>query len=267
MHPDAKLNFDKAAKVFGLDPALRDLTWRRMTDLGVNPDDPLWVYLAVTGLLEKAARTIPEAVEAVPERVEQAARRAVGPVVEAATARVEAAHATLAQSTGAAVAASASEHFRTMERIRAREVALWTAGIVLAGGIVCGGVGYGIGRAETTSVTAQWSALSTRADGAEWLKLIAANADLREQKAKFCGPQQHRTDPIQKRPYCEFPLWIEGTVVPVGGFWDALSFSLRGWLSDWGAGWLVVASGLTVLVARRVLRTVIAWQPVAWLLK
>ena len=84
MRPDAKLNFDRAAEVFGLDPALRDQTWRRMMDLGVNPDDPLWVYLAVTGLLERAARTIPEAIDAVPERVEQAARRAVGPVAQAA---------------------------------------------------------------------------------------------------------------------------------------------------------------------------------------
>ncbi|MBP2498199.1 hypothetical protein ABID82_006926 [Methylobacterium sp. PvP062] len=267
MHPDAKLNFDKAAEVFGLDPALRDLTWRRMTDLGVNPDDPLWVYLAVTGLLEKAARTIPEAVDAVPARVEQAARRAVGPVAQAASARVEAAHAMLAQTTGAAVAASASEHFRKMERTRAHEVGLWAAGIVLASGIVCGGVGYRIGRAETTSVTAQWSALSTRADGSEWLKLIAANADMREQMVKSCGPHQHKTDPIQKRQYCEFPLWVEGTVAPVGGFWDALSFSVRSWLLDWGAGWLVVAAGLTVLVARRVLRAVIGWQPAAWLLK
>lgn len=41
MRPDAKLNFDRAAEVFGLDPALRDQTWRRMMDLGVNPDDPL----------------------------------------------------------------------------------------------------------------------------------------------------------------------------------------------------------------------------------
>ena len=70
MRPDAKLNFDQAAEVLGLDPTVRDLTWRRMMDLGLTPDDPVLIYLAVTGLLEKAARTIPEAIDAVPERVE-----------------------------------------------------------------------------------------------------------------------------------------------------------------------------------------------------
>ena len=107
MHPDAKLNFDRAAQALGLDPATRDLAWRRMMDIGLTPDDPTVVYLAVGGLLEQAAKTIPEAINAVPERVERAAARAVGAVAQAATARVEAAHAALAERTGAAVAEAA----------------------------------------------------------------------------------------------------------------------------------------------------------------
>ena len=125
MDPEGKLRFDKAAAALGLDPATRDLTWRRMMDIGIRPDDPTVIYLAVAGLLEKAAQTIPEAIDAVPERVEQAAKRSVGPVAEAASAKVEAAHARLAETTGEAVAASATAHFKRMERTRAREVALW----------------------------------------------------------------------------------------------------------------------------------------------
>lgn len=267
MDPEGKLRFDKAAAALGLDPATRDLTWRRMMDIGIGPDEPTVIYLAVAGLLEKAAQTIPEAIDAVPERVEQAAKRAVGPVAEAASAKVEAAHARLAEATGEAVAASATAHFRRMERTRTREVALWAAGIILASGIVCGGVGYRIGRAEITSVAAQWSALSTRADGPEWLKLVAANPDLREQMDKFCGRRQREWDPGQKRQFCKLPLWIEGILPPVGGFLDAAYFALRDWLTDWGPVWLIVAAGLAALVARRLLSRLVTARPVAWLLK
>ena len=97
MQPDAKLNFDRAARALGLDPATRDLAWRRMTDIGLTPDDPTVVYLAVGGLLEQAAHTIPAALDAIPRRVEQAAEQAVGPVASAAAERVAAAHAELVQ--------------------------------------------------------------------------------------------------------------------------------------------------------------------------
>ena len=267
MRPDAKLNFDKAAEVFGLDRALRDQTWRRMMDLGVNPDDPLWVYLAVTGLLEKAARTIPEAIDAVPERVEQAAKRAVGPVAQAASARVEAAHATLAETTGQAVAASASEHFRRMERTRVRTAVIIATVAVLIGGVLCGGAGYWLGRRDTTGMGEKWAALSQRPDSQAWLSLVEANSDLRGLMNRFCAPWQLQTDTTVNRRYCAIPLWTEFTSAPVGGLPEAIYLTLRDWLIALGPFWLVIVAGLAALVGRRLLSRLVTFRPVAGLLK
>ena len=266
MHPDAKLNFDRAAQALGLDPATRDLAWRRMMDIGLTPDDPTVVYLAVGGLLEQAARTIPVALDALPERVEQAATRAVGPVAEAASARVEAAHAALAERTGAAVAEAASVHFTRIERTRARAVGLWAAAIILASGILCGGAGYWLGRRDTLGLDARWAGLSQRPDAPAWLTLVAANPDLRDQMSRFCTPAQLKLDAVTNRRYCEVPLWTEGTVAPVGGVPAAITLSLREWLIAWGPTWLILGAGLAALVGRRLLRRAVAWRPVAWLL-
>ncbi|KIU27406.1 hypothetical protein SR39_30050 [Methylobacterium radiotolerans] len=267
MHPDAKLNFDRAAQALGLDPATRDLAWRRMMDIGLTPDDPTVVYLAVGGLLEQAARTIPAALDAVPERVERAAARAVGPVAAAASARVEAAHAALAERTGEAVAASASEHFRRMERTGAREVGLWAAAIVLGCGLAAGGAGYWLGRRDTLGLDARWAGLSQRPDAPAWLALVAANPDLRAQISRFCAPSQLKLDTTSNRRYCELPLWTEGTVAPVGGLPETIALTLRDWLIAWGPAWLMLAAGLGALFTRRVLRRLIGWRPVAWLLE
>ena len=266
MHPDAKLNFDRAAQALGLDPATRDLAWRRMMDIGLTPDDPTVVYLAVGGLLEQAAKTIPEAINAVPERVERAATRAVGPVAQAATARVEAAHAALAERTGAAVAEAAAGHFTELERSRARKVGLWAAAIVLASGILCGGAGYWLGRRDTLGLDAKWAGLTQRPDGSAWLALVAANPDLRSQMSQSCTPSQLKLDAVSNRRYCELPLWTEGTVAPIGGIPAVIYLSLRDGLIAWGPAWLMLGAGLAALVTRRLLRRVFAWRPVAWLL-
>lgn len=266
MNPDAKLNFDRAAQALGLDEATRDLAWRRMTDIGLTPDDPTVVYLAVGGLLEQAARTIPEALEAVPRRVEQAAARVVGHVTQAATARVEAAHATLAEKTGEAVAAAAAGHFTRMERSRARQIGIWAAAIVLASGVLCGGGGYWLGRRDTLGLDAQWISLSQRPDASTWLNLITANPDLRGQMSLSCPPAKLKTDATSNRRYCELPLWVEGTAVPVGGLAEVIQVTLRDWLIALGPAWLMIGAGLMALVSRRLLRQLLAWPPVAWLL-
>ena len=267
MHPDAKLNFDRAALALGLDPATRDLAWRRMMDIGLTPDDPTVVYLAVGGLLEQAARTIPAALDAAPAQIERAAERAAGPVAEAASARVEAAHAALAERTGEAVAAAAARHFISLERFWARQMGLWAAAIVLFSGVLCGGVGYWLGRRDTLGLDARWAGLSQRADAPAWLALVAANPDLRAQMGQSCTPLQLKIDAATRRRYCELPLWTEGTIAPVGGLPETIALTLRDWLIAWGPAWLMLAAGLAALVGRRLLRQVFAWPPVAWLLR
>jgi hypothetical protein len=267
MRPDAKLRFDQAAQALGLDPATRDLAWRRMMDIGIGPDEPTVIYLAVAGLLEKAAVTIPEAINALPGQVEQAAAQAVGSVAEAASARIEAAHATLAETTGEAVAVAATKHFTRMERTRAREAAVVAAMIILASGVGCGGAGYWLGRRDTTGMDAKWVALSQRPDSQAWLDLVAANSDLRGLMNRSCAPWQLKTDTTVNRKYCEIPLWTEFTSAPVGGLPEAIYLTLRDWLIAWGPVWLIVAAGFAALVARRLLSRLVTARPVAWLLK
>ncbi len=129
------------------------------------------VYLAVGGLLEQAARTIPAALDTVPERVEQAAARAVGPVADAASARVEAAHAALAERTGTAVAEAAAAHFTRIERTRMREAGFWAAALFLVCAFLCGGAGYWLGRGDTRGLDAKWAGVTQRADAGAWLAL------------------------------------------------------------------------------------------------
>jgi len=266
MRPDAKLNFDRAAQALGLDAATRDLAWRRMMDIGLTPDDPTVVYLAVGGLLEQAARTIPAALDTVPERIEQAAARAVGPVAEAASARVEAAHAALAERTGVAVAEAAAAHLTRIERTRMHEVGFWAAAIVLGCGILCGGAGYWLGRGDTQGLDAKWAGLTQRTDAGAWLALVAANPDLRGQMDHSCNPAQLKLDAASKRRYCELPLWTEGSVAPAGGVPEALYLNLREWLIAWGPAWLMLGAGLAALLGRRMLRRLFTWRLVAWLL-
>jgi hypothetical protein len=69
MDAGAKSRFEKAADVLEVDPATREIMWRRIADLQLSPDDPAVLFLAVAGILEKAATDIPEAVLSIPGKV------------------------------------------------------------------------------------------------------------------------------------------------------------------------------------------------------
>ena len=76
--------------MLGLDEEARALAWRRIGDLQLSADDPTVIFIALAGVLEKAAVDVPAAMRLLPERVEEAARRAVGEVSRSATAAVRA---------------------------------------------------------------------------------------------------------------------------------------------------------------------------------
>jgi hypothetical protein len=86
MDESAKSRFEKAADALGVDPAMRETMWRRIGDLQLSPDDPTVVFLAVAGILEKAAHDIPAAVATFPQQVRDAARESIDPVTTAAIA-------------------------------------------------------------------------------------------------------------------------------------------------------------------------------------
>lgn len=267
MHPESKLQFDKAAAAFGLAPAQRDLAWRRIGDLGLSPDDPTVVYLAVAGLLEHAAQTIPAAIETLPARVEEAARRAVGPVAEAASTRVEAAHAVLAERTGEAVSEAAIRHFAAADRARDLGINLRLIALVGAVALTCGVTGWALGRANVSGLATQWAALAARTDAADWLNLAAANPNLSLNLRAYCGPGGIQLVPSQHgKRVCNVPLWLEGSSPPSSGAAQGVYVGLLDWLAGWGPLWLLGGGLLAGLMGRKLLRTFVQWRPIAWIL-
>ena len=86
MDEGAKSRFERAADVLGVDPAIRETMWRRIGDLQLSPDDPTVVFLAVAGILEKAAIDIPAAISSFPQKIQDGAKEAVKPLTDAAVA-------------------------------------------------------------------------------------------------------------------------------------------------------------------------------------
>ena len=158
------------------------LAWRRIGDLQLSADDPTVIFIALAGVLEKAAVDVPAAMRALPERVEEAARRAVGEVSQSATAAVRADMAETAdlvvgnaKSEIQAAALAALRGLALRERVVAPLLVILLA---LGIGVIALGAGYGLGRADGASIDRRWQALALRADADDWLGLISANSDL-----------------------------------------------------------------------------------------
>lgn len=267
MRPESKLQFERAATALGLDPEARDLAWRRMSDIGLSPDDPTVVYLAVGGLLERAATTVPAAIDALPARVEEAAKRAVGPVSKAATARVEAAHAALADRTGEAVAAAAMEHFQRADRRRDFGIGLRLIGLLVAVAVACGVIGWGLGRSNVVGLATEWAALGARNDSSAWLGLARSNPDLNLTLRTYCGAGASAVLTVNGGRACNVPLWLEGSTAPASGATRGIYTGLIDWLAGWGPLWLLGGGLLAGLLGRKALLAFFQTGPVAWLVK
>lgn len=268
MRPEAKLQFDKACEALNLDDAARDRAWRRMSDLGLSPDDPTVVYLAVAGVLEKAADILPPALDALPAKVEEAAKRVVGPVARAATAKVEEAHARLAENVGDAVAAAAMVHLDAAARSRDVGIGAKLIAVALAVALVSGVAGWSLGRSNVSGVASEWAATVSRTDSRTWLALIAANADVDASIRNFCGPGSARARVLNGARACEVPLWLEGATAPAAtGTVAGVYSSVLDWLYGWGPFWLLGGGLLAGLLGRKVLRATVAWRPVRWLVE
>lgn len=267
MRPESKLQFEQAATALGLDPATRDLAWRRMSDIGLSPDDPTVVFLAVGGLLEHAAATLPAAIDALPARIEDAAKRAVGPVAKAATARVEAAHAALAEQTGEAVATAAVAHFERADRRHDFGIGLKLIALLVAIGLAAGIAGWSLGRGNVTGIATEWAGLASRTDSGAWFRLARSNPDLALTLRTYCGPGAPAVINVQGARACNVPLWLEGNAAPAAGTTRGVYTGLIDWLAAWGPAWLIGAGLLAGLLGRKILRMFVGWRPVAWLVE
>ncbi len=266
----AKSRFEKAADALGVDPKIRETMWRRIGDLQLSPDDPTIVFLAVAGVLEKAALDIPAAVSDFPQMVRDAAKAAVEPITAAAVAttreKVAAELAKTVEETKGAVrlaAVNALQELSRRKESQARLVQIIGFCLVAALG---GGLGYGAGRADDAQIRHGAETLSVRADAESWLALMRANGDLTKTLRDNCGASGKGVYVVQGARACAPPLWLDAppTAAASGG---ARAFTFMGWMAGlptamWAA--LGIAFGF---LARRFVLEFARSRSIRWLLE
>ena len=266
----AKSRFEKAADALGVDPAIRETMWRRIGDLQLSPDDPTVVFLAVAGVLEKAAIDIPAAVSDFPQKVREAAKEAMEPVTATAVAatreKIAAELAKTVEETKGAVRLAATDALGELsKREKSQARLLQIAGVCLVAALA-GGLGYAAGRADDAGIRRGGEALAARADAESWLALMRANGDLTKTLRDNCGADGKGVYVVQGVRACAPPLWLDGPPrAPASG--SARAFTPLGWIAAlptavWVA--LAVASGF---FARRFLIEFARTRSIRWLLE
>jgi hypothetical protein len=269
VNPEAKGRFDKAAAVLGLDEEARALAWRRIGDLQLSADDPTVIFIALAGVLEKAAVDVPAAMRLLPERVEEAARRAVGEVSRSATSAVRADMAETADR----VVNNAKSEIQAAALVALRGVAarerlvapLLVIALALGIGVIALGTGYGLGRADGASIDRRWQALALRTDADDWLGLIAANSDVGKTLRENCGAGGKAAYLVHGARACTIPLWLDGAPAPVAGPGPVGLAGLLKWVSDWALAFGAAGGVFAGLVLRKILIALGARSSVQWL--
>jgi hypothetical protein len=271
VNPEAKGRFDKAATVLGLDEEARALAWRRIGDLQLSADDPTVIFIALAGVLEKAAVDVPAAMRLLPERVEEAARRAVGEVSRSTTAAVRADMAETADlvvgNAKAEIQTAALAALRGLA-VRERVVAPLLVILLAVGiGAIALGTGYGLGRADGASVDRRWQALALRADADDWLGLLSANSDVARILRENCGAGGKAAYLAHGARACTIPLWLDGAPAPVAGAGPIGWAGFLKLLSEWTLVLGVAGGVLAGLILRKFLVALGERSSVRWLLE
>lgn len=265
----AKSRFEKAADALGVDPALRETMWRRIGDLQLSPDDPTIVFLAVAGVLEKAAVDIPAAVSDFPKKVREAAKEAVEPVAAAAVAttreKVAAELAKGVEETKGAVRLAAADALQALSSRKENQARFLQIAGLCAATAIGGGLGYAAGHADAVEIRRGGEALTARSDAGSWLALMRVNSDLTKTLRDNCGTGGKGVYVVQGVRACAPPLWLDappGTPTNSGG----RAFTLLDWIADLPAIW--VALGVMVgFSARRLLMEFGRSRSIRWLLE
>ena len=213
MDAGAKSRFEKAAEALNVDPVTRETMWRQIGDLQLSPDDPTVVFLAVAGVLEKAASDIPTALAAFPQKMQDAANEALVRLTTAATA---AARQTVADEIAKSAEAANSE-VRQAATLALQEISdrrdgrrsfLYVLGLCLVAAL---GVawGYAAGRVDGAGIRQGVEALAVRADAESWASLIRANADLTRSLRENCAAAGKGVYLVHGARACALPLWLD----------------------------------------------------------
>ena len=250
----AKSRFEKAADALGVDPATRETMWRRIGDLQLSPDDPTIVFLAVAGVLEKAAFDIPAALSTFPQKVRDAAKEAVEPVAAAAVAttreEIAAELVKTIEETKDAVRQAATDALRELIRSREGQTRFLQVGGLCLMAALGGTLGYTAGRADEMQIRHGGEALAARADAESWLALMRANGDLARALRENCGPGGKGAYVVQGARACAPPLWLDAPPgAPANGGERAYTF--MGWIAGPPTAiWAAIGVGLGVFLRK-----------------
>jgi len=270
MNEGAKIRFDAAADTLGVDPAIRETMWRRIGDLQLSPDDPTIVFLAVAGVLEKAAVDIPAAVADFPQKAREAARDAIEPVTAAAIAAArEKAAAEFARTIEDGkdamrlAAADALQKHAGRQESQARVLRIFGFCLVASLGVV---FGYAGGRADQLQIRHGAEVLAARADAESWLDLMRANGNLTKTLRDNCDAGGKAGYVVQGVRACALPLWLDASPgAPARG--AGRVFTVVGWIAGVPTA-LWVALGVTIgFLTRRVAVELGRSRSIRWLLE
>lgn len=260
--PAAKNQFNLAAETFGLDEKTRDRAWARMQALGLPPSDPTNVYIAVAGLLEAAAVTIPRAIDAFPSRIEEASQRAVKSVSDAAVKKVQAANTDLLSTVGKSIETNVNRVMASVVKGAETKVGtrLLTGTAVVALCAFLGG--YVAATGHVKSLAAEYSAFVARPDAGTWLALAEVNPDLNASYAQFCAPGSKYLGTSNGARVCQLPLFLDkpSTAALTGG-----GLNLTNFLGAYSPIWLVSGGLLVGLLIRKLLKSFMNFGPIRWL--
>jgi hypothetical protein len=255
----ARLEWEKIAQVFDLDKKTRDRTWQLMIALGISPDDPILVLLAVAGLIEQAAAEVPAAIKSIPERADAAAGHLVQKVLRDAIRGLRKNQEADAERIGEKIARQAISHFARSERLSrlrvSAEIAVAAAAIALA----CGWAGYALGSA---SLPAEWVQFAARPDAPFWRSLAEANPSLPGSIGAICDPGRPGAFVENGLRACRIDLWMENRAEPA----QSVLVAARRYVGANGSGLLQLALGfLAAIFGQKIARRAATWRPVRWL--
>lgn len=269
MDENAKSRFEKAADALGVDPAMRETMWRRIGDLQLSPDDPTVVFLAVAGVLEKAAHDIPAAIATFPQKVKDAAKESIEPVtaaaITAARERIAAELARTVEETKGEVRKAAETALRKLcNRQENRARFLNIAGLCLVAALA-GALGYAAGRMNEAEVRHGGEALAVRADAESWLALMRTNADLTKTLRENCGLGGKGAYLVQGARACAPPLWLDGPPGAPANV-DGRRFTIVSWIGGLPtAAWALLGAAVGFLM-RKIIVEFGRRRSVRWLL-
>jgi hypothetical protein len=263
-------DFMRAADALNLSPAAKDKAFARALALGLSPDDPASIHVAMAASLEALAGDLVARIDAAPRMLEAAAKRAVGPVAEAAAERARASMDDLQERTaadvGEAVGKAAEAAFESLERgLSARVGANWIIAMASATALMLL-VGIWIGGAHREASDNDWMSLAQRADAPQWSALIHANTDLNATLSSYCASGAKSQGLQDGRRWCATPLWLEPAPSPGSAATVTVWTVTLGWLDQWSPATLLAAGLVGGLLVRRIAKLVASPAPIRWLL-